>query len=96
MGVNYGWERFYLALRSAVTSTEPLQVRLESIMTGGTGVGWLTRDHFPSDEMWRRFESLMNETKGRAQLTDEEAGRLLKECFDLFDGLAASRQRDRG
>jgi hypothetical protein len=57
-------------------------------VTGGTGVGWLTRDHFPSDEMWGRFERLMNETKNREQMTDEEAGRLLKECFDIFDGLA--------
>lgn len=57
-------------------------------MTGGTGVGWLTSDHFPSDEMWGRFERLMDETKSRAQVTDEEAGRLLKECFDIFNGLA--------
>jgi hypothetical protein len=52
------------------------------------GVGCLTRDHFPSDEMWGRFEHLMDETKSRSQVTDEEAGRLLKECFDIFNGLA--------
>jgi hypothetical protein len=60
-------------------------------MTGGTGVGWLTRDNFPSDEAWGRFERLMDEAKSREQMTDEEAERLLKECFDIFGDLAQAQ-----
>jgi hypothetical protein len=78
---------------SAVCRDEPPTTsgETESVVTCGTGVGWLTRDHFPSDEMWGRFERLMDETKNREQVTDEEAGRLLKECFDIFNGLAQAQ-----
>jgi len=99
MGVNYGWEKFYVALRSAVTSNDSLQERLGFIITN---LGLLQRDSFPSDEMWERFELLKKETtncaatfegEGRihattSQMADEEARRLLQMSFDIFNGLA--------
>jgi hypothetical protein len=99
MGVDYGWEKFYSALRYALQSNESLQERLESVIIG---VCHLQRDSFPSDESWEHFDSLMKETMKRAartshegtihattsQMSDEEAGRLLESAFDLFSDLA--------
>lgn len=101
MGVDYGWEKFYSALRYAVQSNDTLQVRLEYIIND---ICHLERDSFPSDESWKHFESLMGETTKRAarnpqegtihattsQMDDVEVGKLLQSAFDLFDDLAES------
>lgn len=99
MGVNYGWEKFYTALRYAAASNDSLQRRLENVMINLVP---LQRFSFPSEEMWERFQSLKEETtkceatfegEGRihattSQTADEEAKRLLQESFDIFNGLA--------
>lgn len=99
MGVDYGWEKFYSALRCAVSSKDSLQERLASVISG---VCHLQRDSFSSDETWEHFQSLMKATtkcparfegEGKihattSQMTDEEADQLLESSFDLFSNLA--------
>lgn len=106
MGVDYGWEKFYSALRYALQSNESLQDRLESVIEG---VCHLQRDSFPSDESWENFDSLMKKTSERAarsqhegtihattsQMSDEDAGRLLQSAFDLFSDLAEAYGAER-
>jgi hypothetical protein len=106
MGVDYGWEKFYSALRNALQSNESLQERLESVIEG---VCHLQRDSFPSDESWEHFDSLTKETTKCAsrtphegtihattsQMSDEEAGRLLQSAFDLFSDLAEAYGAER-
>jgi hypothetical protein len=99
MGVNNGWEVFYTQMRAAVRSQETLQTRLEYVVMI---VSSLSRDHFPSDETWGRFETLKRATtrlparfEGEgtlhattSQMTDSEAGKLLELCFDIFNEMA--------
>jgi hypothetical protein len=106
MGIDYGWEKFYSALRYALQSNESLQDRLESVIEE---VCHLQRDSFPSDESWEHFDSLMKETTKRAarnqqegtihattsQMSEEEAGRLLQSAFDLFGDLAEAYGAER-
>jgi hypothetical protein len=106
MGVDYGSEKFYSALRYALQSNESLQERLESVIEG---VCHLQRDSFPNDGSWERFDSLMKETTKRAsraphegtihattsQMSNEEAGRFLESAFDLFNDLAEAYGAER-
>ena len=100
MGVNNGWEVFYTTMRAAVRSQETLQTRLEYVVMIVYSLS--SRDHFPSDEAWERFETLKRATtrlparfEGEgtlhattSQMTDAEAGTLLELCFDIFNEMA--------
>lgn len=88
--MSYAWEKFYVAMLSTVGSPLSPQARLESVMTmtGGTGIRTLDRGHFPSEEIWGRYERLMDETKDWKRATDEEAQQLLKKCFEISESLA--------
>ena len=109
MGLDYGWEALFSSLHHAVGSAAPLPELLEGVVSG---VCHLRRDSFPDDETWKRFERLMNETtclpaKGNegtiqattSQMTDDEAGRCLREAFEIFSKIAeaygAHAQRER-
>jgi hypothetical protein len=98
MGLDYGWEKFFSSLHYAVGSAAPPQELLEGVVSG---VCHLRRDSFPDDETWKRFEKLLNETtclpgKGHegtiqattSQMTDDEAGRCLREAFEIFSKIA--------
>jgi hypothetical protein len=98
MGLDYGWEKFFSSLHHAVGSAAPLQELLEGVMSG---VRHLRRDSFPDDETWKRFEKLLNETTylsatgnegairaTMSQMTDDEAGRCLREAFEIFSKIA--------
>jgi hypothetical protein len=105
MGISHGWEVFYRAVGSAVTSNESLQERLGSVIML---LGLLQRESFTSDEMWERFRSLKEETtkcpatfRGEgtihattSQMSDEEARRLLNESFEIFNELAEAKGRE--
>lgn len=92
---DYAWQKFFDALRSAVTSTAPLQARLATL---ARGVRELRREHFPDDDTWGRYAALLNATKGpkghgsveaaTAKMSDEEAGRWLEEAIRIFSNLA--------
>jgi hypothetical protein len=98
MSLDYGWEKFFSSLHYAVGSAAPPQELLEGVVSG---VCHLRRDSFPDDETWKRFEKLMNETtclpaKGNegtiqattSHMTDDEAGRCLREAFGIFSKIA--------
>jgi hypothetical protein len=98
MGLDYGWEKFFSSLRYALGSAAPPQELLGGVVSG---VCHLRRDSFPDDETWKRFEKLLNETtclpgKGNegtiqattSQMTDDEAGRCLREAFEIFSKIA--------
>lgn len=98
MGVDYGWEKFYCAMRYACRSNESLQERLAGVIMG---VCHLQRDSFPSDELWEKFDHLMSETTKRSargnegtiqattsQMSDDEAAKLLEAAFDIYNNLA--------
>jgi hypothetical protein len=99
MGVNYGWEKFYVAVRYAVASNEPLQQRLAMCVMQ---IGHLGRESFPDDSTWEKFGGLREASTNRparykgegiinattAQMTDEEAGRYLREICGLFSDVA--------
>lgn len=106
VGVDYGWEKFFVALRYAIASTAPPQERLESVVSG---VCHLDRDSFPDDETWKRFEKLIEGTtklpariEGEgtirattAQMTDDEAGEWLHEAIGIFSDIAEAYGRER-
>jgi len=112
MGLDYGWEKFFTSLHYAVGSAAPPQKLLEGVVSG---VYDLRRDSFPDDETWKRFEKLLNETTylsatgnegairaTTSQMTDDEAGRCLREAFEIFSkiteacGAKAQRERTEG
>jgi ATP phosphoribosyltransferase regulatory subunit HisZ len=104
VGVDYGWEKFYVAVHYAVSSNQSLQQRLASCVSQ---IHHLDRDSFPDDETWEQFNSLMEESTKRparyegegtinsttAQMTDEEAVKHLRKICDLFSGVARAYGR---
>jgi hypothetical protein len=44
MGLNYGWEKFYVVVRSAIASEQPVQKRLASCVSQ---LPLLRREDFP-------------------------------------------------
>jgi hypothetical protein len=99
MGVNYGWEKLYLAVHFAISSDQPLQQRLASCVSQ---LSLVDRDSFPNDESWKDFQDLMHEATKRparykgegtinsttSQMTDEEASKHLGKICDLFSEVA--------
>ena len=99
MGVNYGWEKFFISLRIAVGSEASLQDRLATVISGVTG---LRHDDFPSDgEIWSRFRDLIETTTKlpalhkegtiqatTSQMTNDEAAKLLREALGIFSDVA--------
>jgi hypothetical protein len=92
MGVNYGCEKLYLAVRDAAVSDEPLQERLGACVWQ---LGRHGRESFPDDRTWKRFNSLREACENlpsvyrgkgamTTQLTDEQARGYLREICDLF------------
>jgi hypothetical protein len=105
MGVDYGWEKFFSSIDYAVTSTEPLQRRLQVVVSGIDG---LRRDSFPSDESYARFEKLMTAAKmlpargneGRlaattSQMEESEAKQWLQEAVAIFSDVAQAYGQER-
>jgi hypothetical protein len=104
MGVDYGWEKFYVAVHYAISSNGSLQQRLASCVSQIHPLG---RESFPDDETWGEFNNLLEETTKRparyegegtinattAQMTDEEAGKHLGKICDLFSGVAKAYGR---
>jgi hypothetical protein len=100
MGVDYGWEKFYKALRYAMGSNEPVQERLASVISG---VHHLNRDSFPDDETYEKFQTMVkastmvpakaNEGTIRSSVShmkDGEATLWLETAFDIFTKIAES------
>ena|SRR5258708_31490849 len=95
MGVNHGWECYYVAVRGAAAHNGSLQERLQQCVLVLLPI---RRDDFPNDETFDRHKKLISETTKRAerhpdggtliattsQMSDEEATRLLWEICDLF------------
>jgi hypothetical protein len=83
----------------AVASEEPLQKRLASCLVV---IQHLEPESFPDDQTWEKFSSLLEASTNQpdryegegtmhattAQMTDEEAGRYLREICSLFSGVA--------
>jgi hypothetical protein len=94
MGVDDGWEKFFITLHFAVGSPGCLQERLAEVVRS---LCRLERDSFPDGETWDRFEQLVKATTGlparnrseeaveaiTSQMTDEEAGHWLQEAFGI-------------
>ena len=100
MGVDYGWEKFYSAMRYAAASSDSVQRRLAGVIMQ---VSLLDRGHFPNDEEWQKFEELIKETtktpargdEGTIQattskMTEDEASGFLHTAFDIFNQMAWS------
>ena len=103
MGVDYGYEKFYKVLNYAVGSADPVQRRLEVVLSG---IGHLLRDSFPDDGTWKRFETLLNrctsqvalENEGAiaattSQMSNEEAIKWLREVFSILMGISEAYSR---
>jgi len=106
MDVQYGWEKFFSALRNAVASDATLQTRLERVMFETDP---LRRDSFPDDGLWKRFEKLQKATTAvpakssegniratTSKMPDDEAGKWLQEAFDIFNEFAEAYGRQNG
>jgi hypothetical protein len=104
MGVNYGWEKFFIALHDAIASTEPIQKRLQRVVVGVSNLG---RDDFPDDESYERFEKLMKGTTiltakdagtmeaTTSQMEESEASRWLQEAMGIFSHIALGWGKER-
>jgi hypothetical protein len=98
MGVDYGLEKFFNSIHFAVASTQPLQERLSSVISG---VCHLRRESFPNDETFARFERLITGTtmlpakdkegtiaSTTSQMEESEARQWLHEAFGIFAEIA--------
>jgi hypothetical protein len=94
----YASEKFYSALHYAIASDASLQERLAGVMLG---ISHLEKHDLPDDEIWERFQKLLNATtrlpaKGKegtikattSQMKDDEAAKLLQEALGLFSDIA--------
>ena len=104
MSFNYGWEKFYLAIRFGLGSSGTVQERLKAVISG---VSHLSADNFPDEQNWNEFRELLHETtKHPAQggegtieattsrMTDEEAEKCLDKAFDIFSDIARAYGRE--
>lgn len=100
---NYGFDRFFGALRLAVGSKNPPQERVAVVVRS---ICDLRRGSFPDDESWECFQSLLAENAKRAtrsderttaastsELSDEEATKWLQRALGLFAELAEAYGR---
>jgi hypothetical protein len=104
MGVNYGWEKFFILLDYAIASKASLQDRLASAISKVEG---LSADSFPSDgDSWVRYKGLIEATTKlpalhkegtiqatTSQMTDEEAARWLREAVGIFSDIARACEK---
>ena len=105
MGVDYGWKKLYSAVHYAVASEEQLQKRLTSCLVV---IHHLGRESFPDDQTWAQFSSLLEASTNQparyegegaihattSQMTDEEAGRYLREICSLFSAVTMAYGKD--
>ena len=95
MSLTYGWEKLYSACYDSVGSAESPQKRLAGAVA--YGIIHLRRENLPTDETWERVAKLIQATtckpaKGdegtitatTSQMTDEEAGKWLREIMSIL------------
>jgi thymidine phosphorylase len=101
MGVDQGWEKFFITLHFAVASPALLQRRLAEV---AQSVCRLERDSFPDGETWNRFEKFIAATAGlpannentavievtTSQMTDDEASYWLQEAFGICNDITVA------
>jgi hypothetical protein len=101
MGVDHGWEKFFITLHFAVASPECLQKRLAEVVQS---VCRLERESFPDGETWNRFEKLIAATTGLparnrsektieatiSHMTDDEAAHWLQEAFGICNDITVA------
>ena len=94
----YPWEKLYSACRAAIGSGTCPQERLRSAVSEVSLL--LHGGHVPDEELRNRMEQLVATCTSKpsqgegtvpattSQMTDDEAGDLLQEVFDLFTRVA--------
>ena len=98
MGVDHGWEKFFITLHFAVASPASPEKRLAEVMKS---ICRLERDSFPDGEAWSRFQKLIaaatwgNRSEEAieaitSQMTDEEAGHWLQEAFGICNDITVA------
>jgi hypothetical protein len=101
MGIDHGWEKFFITLHFAVASPASPQKRLAEVVRS---ICRLQRDSFPDGETWNRFEKLIAATTGlpatnksegtiepiTSQMTDDEAGHWLQEAFGICNDITVA------
>lgn len=107
MGLNYGWEKLFLACDFAVGSTDTPQKRLQNIAC--FDIINLRREDLPSHDSWERLQKVRRACTSKpangdegtiaattSQMSDDEATKWLKEILSLFNEVAEEygRQRD--
>ena len=96
MGLDYGWEKFFIAVQTAACSRASLQKGLASCFI--FNLFHMVRGYFPSDETFEHYQRLFAKTRERfvkapdgeatTNMTDEEAADCLKEICGIFSDIA--------
>jgi hypothetical protein len=84
--IEVAYQRFFLALYHALTSTDSLQARTEAAWEQLRG---LEVDHLPDEQLRARFSQFLAEGEsGRFAMPQDQAADYLRQALSLFGGIA--------
>jgi hypothetical protein len=77
-------ENLYLAIRSIAISEDCLQDRIKNAMI--SNLHYLIRPHFPSDELWSKFNEIITFIQENDQLKKSD-------CVFIIEGIISLHER---